>query len=242
MGVLQLGDILAEPVVGIVSLGLIFYALIARLRAALRHPGRGGLGGGGRDRLLRAAAPSACCTTRWRCRRSTFPIGFPCRRSASWTGCRPRSAQYLPMAMPVRDPHRDRRHQRDGERAPGRRRLPHALDPAHRGGGHAGRRASAAACRRRRRTSAIPPTRRWAAAPPTRWPPGCSSGWAGSSGYIPFLAMILPIACLAPILIFVAFDIVAQAFHESPRAARARGRASPSSRPWPSSCSSPWTR
>jgi AGZA family xanthine/uracil permease-like MFS transporter len=30
------------------------------------------------------------------------------------------------------------------------------------------------------------------------------------------LAQVLPIACLAPILIFVAFDIVGQAFHESP--------------------------
>jgi AGZA family xanthine/uracil permease-like MFS transporter len=30
--------------------------------------------------------------------------------------------------------------------------------------------------------------------------------------------MILPIACLAPILIFVAFDIVAQSFHETPPA------------------------
>jgi AGZA family xanthine/uracil permease-like MFS transporter len=30
------------------------------------------------------------------------------------------------------------------------------------------------------------------------------------------MAMLLPISCLAPILIFVAFDIVAQAFHESP--------------------------
>ena len=45
---------------------------------------------------------------------------------------------------------------------------------------------------------------------------GLFVGLGGILGYIPFLAMILPIACLAPILIFVAFDIVAQAFQETP--------------------------
>jgi AGZA family xanthine/uracil permease-like MFS transporter len=47
---------------------------------------------------------------------------------------------------------------------------------------------------------------------------GLFVGLGGILGYIPFLAMLLPISCLAPILIFVAFDIVAQAFHESPPA------------------------
>jgi AGZA family xanthine/uracil permease-like MFS transporter len=45
---------------------------------------------------------------------------------------------------------------------------------------------------------------------------GLFVGLGGILGYIPFLAMILPIACLAPILIFVAFDIVGQAFQETP--------------------------
>src|SRR4051812_27244769 len=35
-------------------------------------------------------------------------------------------------------------------------------------------------------------------------------------GYIPLMAKILPLACLAPILIFVAYDIVAQSFHATP--------------------------
>jgi AGZA family xanthine/uracil permease-like MFS transporter len=47
---------------------------------------------------------------------------------------------------------------------------------------------------------------------------GLFVGLGGILGYIPFLAMILPIACLAPILIFVAFDIVSQAYQETPRA------------------------
>jgi AGZA family xanthine/uracil permease-like MFS transporter len=47
---------------------------------------------------------------------------------------------------------------------------------------------------------------------------GLFVGLGGMLGYIPVLVQILPIACLAPILIFVAFDIVSQAFHETPRA------------------------
>ena len=46
---------------------------------------------------------------------------------------------------------------------------------------------------------------------------GLFVGLGGILGYIPFMAMILPISCLAPILIFVSFDIVAQAYHETPR-------------------------
>ena len=45
---------------------------------------------------------------------------------------------------------------------------------------------------------------------------GLFIGLGGMLGYIPFMAMILPIACLAPILIFVGFDIVSQSFKECP--------------------------
>jgi AGZA family xanthine/uracil permease-like MFS transporter len=41
-------------------------------------------------------------------------------------------------------------------------------------------------------------------------------GLGGMLGYIPLMAKILPLACLAPILIFVAYDIVAQSFHATP--------------------------
>src|SRR5881394_2557398 len=41
-------------------------------------------------------------------------------------------------------------------------------------------------------------------------------GFGGVLGYIPLMAKILPLACLAPILIFVAYDIVAQSFHATP--------------------------
>jgi len=46
---------------------------------------------------------------------------------------------------------------------------------------------------------------------------GIFIGLGGMLGYIPVLVKLLPLACLAPILIFVAFDIVSQAFGESPR-------------------------
>ena len=128
------------------------------------------------------------------------------------------------MAVPVRDPHRDRRHQRHGERAAGRRRrtarasilLTEAVATL-----------VAGVCGGVSQTTPVHrPSRLQGDGRPRRLHAGhrrCSSGWAGSSGYIPFLAMILPIACLAPILIFVAFDIVAQAFQETPRRARGRG-------------------
>ena len=71
---------------------------------------------------------------------------------------------------------------------------------------------------------------------------GLFVGLGGILGYIPFLAMILPIACLAPILIFVAFDIVGPGVPgDAAPSTRARS-ASRSSRPSPSSSSSSWTR
>src|SRR6185295_2992880 len=42
-------------------------------------------------------------------------------------------------------------------------------------------------------------------------------GLGGMLVYIPLMAKILPLACLAPILIFVAYDIVAQSFHATPK-------------------------
>src|SRR4029079_11994122 len=46
---------------------------------------------------------------------------------------------------------------------------------------------------------------------------GLFIGLGGIFGYIPFLVRLLPVACLAPILIFVAFDIVEQSYHAVPR-------------------------
>jgi adenine/guanine/hypoxanthine permease len=99
MGCLQLGEILAEPVVGMLSLGLIFWALVARLGLPFRVPGvlasvaagaavYYGLGAFG---LLSKplAAPLL-----------EFPVGFPLPTLAFLKGMPLALTQYLPMAVP----------------------------------------------------------------------------------------------------------------------------------------------
>ena len=216
MGVLQLGDILAEPVVGMVSLTLIFYALIARLRLPFNAPGvlasvtvgaavfygMGALG------LLRhpLVAPTL-----------SFPIGFPIPTLAFLHGMPTALSQYIPMAIPfailtvvgginVTESARlagDNYRTRDillteaiatliaGVCGGVSQSTPYIGHPAYKAMG--GRAAYTLAC-------------------------ALFVGLGGMLGYIPLLARVLPIACLAPILIFVAFDIVAQSFHETPKA------------------------
>ena len=133
MGVLQLGDILLEPVVGMISLCIIFYALIARLRLPFNAPGvlASVVAGAGVYYLMRALGvlqhPLPPPTL-------SFPIGFPLPTLGFIEGMGVALDPVPPDGDPVRDPHRRRRHQRDGERAPGRRRLPDARHPPHGGG------------------------------------------------------------------------------------------------------------
>lgn len=216
MGVLQLGDILAEPVVGMVSLGLIFYALIARLRVPFRVPGvlasvaagaalYYGLGALGL--LQRPLVPPSF----------SFPIGLPVPTLGFLEGLPLAVGQYLPMAIPfailtvvgginVTESARlagDDYDTRDillteavatlvaGVFGGVSQSTPYIGHPAYKAMG--GRAAYTLAC-------------------------GVFIGLGGMLGYIPVLVQVLPLACLAPILIFVAFDIVSQAFHETPRA------------------------
>ncbi len=65
-------------------------------------------------------------------------------------------------------------------------------------------------------TSAIAPTSRWVRGPDTRCLPACSSGWEECSGYLSNLIELMPIAVLAPVLVFVALDITVQAFQAVP--------------------------
>jgi len=216
MGVLQLGEILAEPVVGMISLALIFYALVARLRLPFNAPGvlgsvavgaivyyvMGGLG------ILRhpLAAPTL-----------SFPIGFPIPTLGFVHGLPTALTEYLPMAIPfailtvvgginVTESARlagDDYRTRDillteaiatllaGVCGGVSQSTPYIGHPAYKAMG--GRAAYTLAC-------------------------ALFVGFGGMLGYIPLLAKVLPIACLAPILIFVAFDIVAQSFHETPKA------------------------
>jgi AGZA family xanthine/uracil permease-like MFS transporter len=214
MGTLQLGEILAEPVVGLVSLGIIFYALVARLRLPWNAPGvlvsvavgaivyyALGLSG-------LSLRPLVLPTLR-------FPIGLPLPTLGFIHGMPLALGQYLPMAIPfailtvVGGINVTESARLAGDRYGTRSILlteaiatlvaglfggvsqttPYIGHPAYKAMG--GRAAYTLAC-------------------------GLFVGLGGMLGYIPVLAQILPIACLAPILIFVAFDIVAQTFHESP--------------------------
>jgi AGZA family xanthine/uracil permease-like MFS transporter len=216
MGVLQLADILAEPVVGFLSLGLIFYSLIARLRLPFGVPGVvASVGVGAAAYYLLGAlglshrplvAPSLELAT-----------GLPLPTLGFWAGMPIALAQYLPVAIPFAiltviggiNVTESARLAGDAYRTRSillteaiatliaglcggvSQTTPYIGHPAYKAMG--GRAAYTLAT-------------------------GLFVGIGGVLGYIPFLAMLLPISCLAPILIFVAFDIVAQAFHETPRA------------------------
>ena len=99
MGCLQLGDILAEPIVGMLSLGLIFWALVARLRLPFRTPGvlasvavgaavYYGLGALG---LLSKPLVAPLIE---------FPLGLPLPTLGFLKGMPLALTQYLPMAVP----------------------------------------------------------------------------------------------------------------------------------------------
>jgi AGZA family xanthine/uracil permease-like MFS transporter len=214
MGVLQLADILAEPVVGFISLGLIFYALIARLRLPFGMPGVVASVAAG------AAVYYALGGLGWLQRPLTlptleFPIGFPLPTLGFVAGLPTALSQYLPVAIPFAiltviggiNVNESARLAGDTYRTRSillteavatlvagvcggvSQTTPYIGHPAYKNMG--GRAAYTLAT-------------------------GLFVGLGGILGYIPFLAMLLPISCLAPILIFVAFDIVGQAFHESP--------------------------
>lgn len=214
MGVLQLADILAEPVVGMISLGLIFYSLIARLRLPFGIPGvMASVAAGAAAYYALGAAgllqrPLALPPL-------DFPIGLPLPTLGFVAGLPTALSQYLPVAIPFAiltvvgginvtesarlagDAYRTRSILLTeaiatlvaGVCGGVSQTTPYIGHPAYKNMG--GRAAYTLAT-------------------------GLFVGLGGIFGYIPFMAMLLPISCLAPILIFVAFDIVAQAFHESP--------------------------
>ena len=214
MGCLQLGEILAEPTVGMVSLFLIFYTLIARRRLPLGIPGvvaSVGAGAivyyalGGLGLLLHPMARPEL----------TLTIGLPLPNLGFVAGMPVAVTHYLPMAVPFAiltvvgginvtesarlagDAYRTRSILLTeaiatllaGVCGGVSQTTPYIGHPAYKAMG--GRAAYTLAT-------------------------GLFVGLGGILGYIPFLAMVLPIACLAPILIFVAFDIVAQSFQETP--------------------------
>ena len=214
LGVMQLAEILAEPVVGWISLALIFYALVARLRLPGNFPAvLASVAGGavayyalGWLGLLHGAMASPPLE---------FPLGFPTPTLGFLNGLEIALTRYLPLAIPfailtvVGGINVTESARLAGDNYSTRSILlteaiatllaglcggvsqstPYIGHPAYKAMG--GRAAYTLAT-------------------------GLFVGLGGILGYIPFMAMILPISCLAPILIFVAFDIVAQSFHETP--------------------------
>jgi adenine/guanine/hypoxanthine permease len=214
MGVLQLGDILLEPVVGMISLCIIFYALIARVRLPFNAPGvlASVVVGAAVYYLMRTLGilqhPLPPPTL-------SFPVGFPVPSLGFVDGMKVALTQYIPMAIPfailtvvgginVTESARlagDDYRTRDillteaiatliaGVCGGVSQSTPYIGHPAYKAMG--GRAAYTLAC-------------------------ALFVGLGGMLGYIPLMAKILPLACLAPILIFVAYDIVAQSFHATP--------------------------
>ena len=215
MGCLQLGEILAEPVVGMISLFLIFYTLIARRRLPFGIPGVVASVAAGAIVYYTLGAAGLLLHPMAR-PDPTFTIALPLPSLGFVGGMSIAVTQYLPMAVPFAiltvigginvtesarlagDAYRTRSILLTESAATllagvcggVSQTTPYIGHPAYKAMG--GRAAYTLAT-------------------------GLFVGLGGILGYIPFLAMILPIACLAPILIFVAFDIVAQAFQETPK-------------------------
>ena len=215
LGTLQLGEVFAEPVVGMVALGIVLYALVARIGLPFRTPAvlasvavgaalYYGLGAAGLT-VHPVAMPAA-----------TFPLGFPRPTLGFIEGLSIAVRDYLPLALPfalltilgginVTESARlagDRYRTRDillteafstliaGLCGGVAQTTPYIGHPAYKAMG--GRAAYTLAT-------------------------GLFIGIGGMLGYIAFMAAVLPRPALAPILVFIALEIAVQAYAATPR-------------------------
>jgi AGZA family xanthine/uracil permease-like MFS transporter len=215
LGTLQLGEIYGEPIVGMMALGVILYALVAKIRLPFRAPevlvsvvigaalyyGLGALG----LSVHPVTAPAA-----------NFPVGFPLPSLGFLVGMPVAVREYLPLALPfamltvigginVTESARiagDDYSTRDillteaiatliaGVCGGVSQSTPYIGHPAYKAmGGRAGY------------TLAT----------------GLFIGLGGILGYIAFMADALPKPALAPILVFVALDITQQSYLATPK-------------------------
>ena len=215
LGALQLGDLFAEPVVGMVSLGILIYGLIAKIKLPFGIPevlgsvlvGTVFYYGLGLAGLTHApiSAPQL-----------SFPFGFPMPTLGFIDGLPVAATVYLPVAIPfavltvigginVTESARIAGDDYDtreillteavatllaGVCGGVSQSTPYIGQPAYKAMG--GRAAYTLAT-------------------------GLFVGLGGIFGYIPFMAQVLPIPALTPILLFVAVDIVEQSFHAVPK-------------------------
>ena len=215
LGTLQLGEIYGEPIVGMMALGVIFYALVAKIKLPFGAPevlvsvaigaalyyALGALGWS----VHHVAAPVA-----------NFPVGLPLPSLGFLKGMPIAVRDYLPLALPfailtvigginVTESARiagDDYNTRDillteavatliaGVCGGVSQSTPYIGHPAYKAmGGRAGY------------TLAT----------------GLFIGLGGMLGYIAFMADALPKPALAPILVFVALDITEQSYHATPK-------------------------
>jgi AGZA family xanthine/uracil permease-like MFS transporter len=215
LGALQLGEVFAEPVVGMVALGIVLYALVARIGLPFRTPAvlasvaigaalYYGLGAAGLT-VHPVSMPEA-----------SFPLGLPVPTLGFLEGLPIAVRDYLPLALPfalltilgginVTESARlagDQYRTRDillteavstliaGLCGGVSQTTPYIGHPAYKAMG--GRAAYTLAT-------------------------GLFVGLGGMLGYIAFMAAVLPRPALAPILVFIALEIAVQAYGATPR-------------------------
>jgi adenine/guanine/hypoxanthine permease len=214
LGTLQLGEIYGEPIVGMMALGVIIYALVAKIRLPFRMPevlasvvlGAALYYGLGAFGLLVHGVTTPT---------PNFPVGLPLPSLGFWKGMPIAVRDYIPLALPfailtvigginVTESARiagDDYKTRDillteaiatliaGVCGGVSQSTPYIGHPAYKAmGGRAGY------------TLAT----------------GLFIGLGGVLGYIAFMADALPRPALAPILVFVALDITEQSYHATP--------------------------
>ena len=215
LGTLQLGQIYSEPIVGMIALGIIVYALVAKIRLPLRSPavlGSVAIGGG----LYYALGAMGLSLHPVVLPHATFPVGLPVPTLGFVSGMPLAVTKYLPIAFPfalltviggiiVTESARvagDDYKTRDilltealatlvaGVCGGVSQSTPYIGHPAYKAMG--GRAAYTLAT-------------------------GLFVGLGGMLGYIAFLADALPMPALAPLLVFIGVDITEQAYLATPR-------------------------
>jgi AGZA family xanthine/uracil permease-like MFS transporter len=215
LGTLQLGEIYGEPIVGMMALGVILYALVAKIRLPYRAPEVlvAVVLGAGLYYLLGSLGLSVHHV---RSPEANFPLGLPLPTLGFWAGMPIAVREYIPLALPfailtvigginVTESARiagDDYNTRDillteavatliaGVCGGVSQSTPYIGHPAYKAmGGRAGY------------TLAT----------------GIFIGLGGMLGYIAFLADALPKPALAPILVFVALDITEQSYLATPK-------------------------
>lgn len=215
LGTLQLGEIYSEPVVGMLALGVILYALVAKIRLPYRAPEvlvAVALGAG----LYYLISTLGLSVHHVQSPAATFPVGLPLPTLGFLKGLPIAVREYLPLALPfailtvigginVTESARiagDDYNTRDillteaiatliaGVCGGVSQSTPYIGHPAYKAmGGRAGY------------TLAT----------------GLFIGLGGIFGYIAFMADALPKPALAPILVFVALDITEQSYLATPK-------------------------